>query len=83
MNASFKLSKLNLNITALDITSNGQYIVAACDNGDILCFDTSHTSKQYAVIGKISSKAFQSVQTSLKITEDSKYCFVGTRKGTH
>ena len=51
------------------------------DVGEIIIFTTKFNSKDYAVIGKISSKAFQTIQTSLKITEDSKYCFVGTRKG--
>ena len=83
MNSSFRLPKFSLNITALDISPNGQYIFAACDSGDILCFPISNnSSKEYVVIGKIASKSFQTVQTTLKVSEDSKYCFVGTRKGT-
>lgn len=75
--SSFQIPKY-LTVTSIDLCDG--YALVGCDNGEIICFHTSE-SHNYAVVGHITAKAYSNMHTIVRVTDDNRYCFVGTRKG--
>ena len=70
-------------ITSLDITSHGCYVLAGCGNGMVLLFDLTQKLKEPACVGQILAKGLHTnLLMTVKITEDSRYCFAGVTKGS-
>lgn len=70
-------------ITSLDITSHGCYVVAGCGNGMVLVFDLTQKLREPACVGQILAKGLHTnLLMTVKITEDCRYCFAGVTKGS-
>lgn len=70
-------------ITSLDITSHGCYVLAGCGNGMVLLFDLTQKLKEPACVGQILAKGLHTnLLMTVKITEDGRYCFAGVTKGS-
>jgi hypothetical protein len=63
-------------ITSLDITSHGCYVLAGCGNGMVLLFDLTQRLKEPALVGQILAKGLHTnLLMTVKITEDCRYVF--------
>ncbi len=72
-----------MDITAIDITATGCYVLVGCGNGYILLFDMSQPSQKGLLVGHIQAKGLHTnLLMTLKITEDCRYCFAGVMRGS-
>ena len=63
-------------ITSLDITSHGCYVLAGCGNGMVLLFDLTQRLTEPALVGQILAKGLHTnLLMTVKITEDCRYVF--------
>ena len=70
-------------ITSLDITSHGCYVLAGCGNGMVLLFDLTQKLREPTCVGQILAKGLHTnLLMTVKITEDCRYCFAGVTKGS-
>ncbi len=85
MNRTFCIQDLNVEVTSLDIATDGSLVVVGCSNGIILLFDPTNDSLQHGgrIIGHIRAKGLHTnLLMTAKITDDCKYCFAGVMKGS-
>jgi len=80
----FELIGLNgVEVTSLDITAHGCYVVAGLGNGMVLLFDMTQPLSEGALIGQIVAKGLHTnLLLTVKITEDCRFCFAGVTKGS-
>lgn len=74
-----------MEVTSLDITTHGCFLIAGCSNGAILLFDLSDTTDQFGgrLIGHIRAKGLHTnLLLTVKISEDCRFCFAGVMKGS-
>jgi WD40 repeat protein len=80
---SFTLDYSQIEVTSLDITSHGCYVLAGCSNGMILLYDLTSTQQQGHIIGHIFAKGLHTnLLLNVKVTEDCRFCFAGVHKGS-
>lgn len=80
---SFTLDQMNLEITSVDITAHGCYVVVGCGNGFIILYDMFRIHTKGLLIGHIQAKGLHTnLLMTVKITEDCRYCFAGVIKGS-
>jgi len=87
----------NVEVTSLDVSAHGCFVVAGCSNGQVILFDISKQTKKYAssnelstqaqpqpqLIGHIKAKGIHTnLLLSVAITEDCRFCFAGVIKGS-
>lgn len=87
LSKTFTLASPNVEITSIDITSHGEYVITGCSNGMILLFDMKSTAivhkEQGYTIGQILAKGLHTnLLMTVKITQDCRYCFAGVHKGS-
>ena len=85
MTKSFIVDHPNIEVTSLDITAHGCYVLAGCSNGSILLFDMSSTenSSHGYLVSQIQAKGLHTnLILSVKISQDSRFCFAGVHKGS-
>lgn len=85
LNRKFYLYDVNIEITSLDISSNGAHLVAGSSNGMVLLFDLSNPYSQNGgmLIGQIRAKGMHtSLLMTVRFSQDSRFCFVGVTKGS-
>ena len=79
----FSLTESNTQITSLDITAHGCYVLAGCSNGRVLLFDMTSPDDSCHLIAHIQAKGLHTnLLLSVKITEDCRFCYVGVQKGS-
>lgn len=80
----FSLSEFaNLEVTSLDITPHGCYVIAGCGNGMIILFDMTSSYQHGFVVGHIRAKGLHtSLLLSVHVSDDSRFCFAGVMKGS-
>lgn len=83
-----------LEVTSIDITSNGCYVVVGCSNGVVLLFDVSapvtqknsdgnDAGKNGLFLGQIYAKGMHtSLLVNVIISDDGNYIFAGVNKGS-
>jgi hypothetical protein len=77
------IDEANIEVTSVDITSHGCYVLVGCGNGFILLYDLSIPNKQGILVGHIRAKGLHTnLLLSVKITEDCRYCFAGVIRGS-
>lgn len=77
------IDEANIEVTSVDITSHGCYILVGCGNGFILLYDLSNPMQQGILVGHIRAKGLHTnLLLSVKITEDCRYCFAGVIRGS-
>ena len=84
LNREFTIVGLDgVEITSLDITAHGCYLLAGCGNGMVLLFDLTQSLKEPALVGQILAKGLHTnLLMTVKITEDCRFCFAGVSKGS-
>jgi hypothetical protein len=79
----FEIDLLNIEVTSVDMVAHGCYVLAGCSNGMILLFDMSSTSRSGVIIAHIRAKGLHTnLLLTVKVTEDSRFCFAGVHKGS-
>lgn len=79
----FVLDSSSIEITSLDISSIGTYVLAGCSNGMVLLYDLTSSINYGHIIGHILAKGLHTnLLLTVKITEDNRMCFCGVQKGT-
>lgn len=72
-----------VDVTSLDITPHGCYVLAGCGNGMVLLFDLTQPTHLPALVGQIVAKGLHtSLLLTVKISEDCRFCFAGVTKGS-
>ena len=70
-------------ITSLDVTAHGCYLLAGCGNGMVLLFDLTQNLSEPALVGHIMAKGLHTnLLMNVRITEDCRFCFAGVAKGS-
>eukprot|EP01039_Chlorochromonas_danica_P000051 gene51-54_t len=85
LDREFSIEQVNEEVTSIDIAPNGGFCIVACSNGAVLLFDMTNliNQKNGYLIGHIRPKGMHtSLKLTIKISEDSRFCFVGVRKGS-
>lgn len=79
----FEIDISNIEVTSMDVVAHGCYVLAGCSNGLILLFDMSSPSRSGTVVGHIRAKGLHTnLLLTVKVTEDSRFCFAGVHKGS-
>jgi len=72
-----------VDVTSLDITPHGCYVLAGCGNGMVLLFDLTQPTPLPALVGQIVAKGLHTnLLLTVKISEDCRYGFAGVNKGS-
>lgn len=80
---NFKLDESNIDVTSVDISAHGGYVLAGCSNGMIILFSTVIPDHQGVLVGHIHAKGLHTnLLLTVKITEDSRFCFGGVMNGS-
>lgn len=83
MSMEFPIHQANLEITSVDATSHGCYLLVGCGNGFILLYNLMQPSHEGLLVGHIHAKGLHTnLLMTLKITEDCRYCFAGVMRGS-
>ena len=86
LSKEFEITGYNVEVTSLDITNHGCFVLVGCSNGMILLFDMANSSRSPAggkLVGHIKAKGLHtSLLLTVKITEDCRFCFAGVTKGS-
>jgi hypothetical protein len=80
----FHIEGINgVEITSLDVTAHGCYLLAGCGNGMVLLFDLTQNLSEPALVGHIQAKGLHTnLLMNVRITEDCRFCFAGVAKGS-
>ena len=79
----FKLEESNIEVTSIDISAHGSYVVVGCSNGMIILFCTAITDHSGVLVGHIHAKGLHTnLLLTVKITEDCRFCFGGVMTGS-
>jgi len=80
---TFELEDFNVDVTSLDITAHGCFVVAGCSNGMVLLFDMNSQNNHGLLVGHIRAKGLHTnLLLLVKISEDSRFAFAGVTKGS-
>jgi len=89
LNREFELNELNADVTSLDITPHGCFVVVGCSNGMLMLFDLASASAAPAparggvLLGHIQAKGLHTnLLLTVRISEDSRFVFAGVIKGS-
>lgn len=85
LDREFLLDQTNEEVTSIDVAPHGGFCIIACSNGAILLFDITNltTQRNGYLLTHIRPKGMHtSLRLTVKISEDSRFCFVGVRKGS-
>eukprot|EP01031_Cornospumella_fuschlensis_P029063 gene29063-35077_t len=85
LDREFSLDQVNEEVTSIDIAPHGGFCIVGCSNGAVLLFDLTNTSSQrngYLLTHIISKGMHTRLIVTVKISDDSRFCFVGVRKGS-
>lgn len=85
LDREFLLDQANEEVTSIDIAPHGGFCIVACSNGAVLLFDMTNLTAQRNgyLLTHIRAKGMHtSLKLTVKISEDSRFCFVGVRKGS-
>ena len=79
----FKLDESNIEVTSVDISAHGGYVLVGCSNGMIILFSTAIPDHCGVLVGHIHAKGLHTnLLLTVKITEDSRFCFGGVMNGS-
>lgn len=79
----FEVDDLNVDVTSIDITSHGCFVIAGCSNGAVLLFDMNSPNLSGVLVGHIRAKGLHTnLLLLVKISEDSRFAFAGVSKGS-
>ena len=79
----FKLDESNIEVTSIDISPHGSYVVVGCSNGMIILFCTAILDHKGVMVGHIHAKGLHTnLLLTVKITEDCRFCFGGVMTGS-
>ena len=79
----FKLSESVSEVTSLDITPNGCYVLIGCSNGMVILFSTAIADHEGTLVGHIQAKGLHTnLLLTVKITDDGRFCFGGVVNGS-
>ena len=80
------INGFNIEVTSVDITTHGCFIVVGCSNGMILLYDTAVPSRcppDGKLIGHIKAKGLHTnLLLHVQLTDDCRFCFAGVMKGS-
>jgi hypothetical protein len=77
----FRLYDLSLDVISIDISAHGSWIIVGCSNGMIILFVTTIPDHEGILVGHIMARGGSSkVLLTVKITEDCRFCFAGTKQ---
>lgn len=84
LDREFYINELEgVEITSMDITTHGCYVLAGCGNGMVLLFDMTQPYDEPACVGHILAKGLHTnLLMTVRITEDCRFCFAGVTKGS-
>lgn len=84
LDKEFTINESNAQITSLDITSHGCYVLAGCSNGRVLLFDMTNPNQTggYHIAHIYAKGLHTNLLLYVKITEDCRFCYVGVQKGS-
>lgn len=84
LDREFYINELEgVEITSMDITPHGCYVLAGCGNGMVLLFDMTQPYEEPACVGHILAKGLHTnLLMTVRITEDCRFCFAGVTKGS-
>jgi hypothetical protein len=80
MNLAISLPELFCDISSLDAVD--EFVFLGLETGEVLCFSVSNIAVPYRKIGSLQSKSHLQMQTVVRVSEDSSFCFAGARSGT-
>ena len=79
----FKLAESVSEVTSLDITPNGCYVLIGCSNGMVILFSTAIADHEGTLVGHIQAKGLHTnLLLTVKITDDGRFCFGGVVNGS-
>ena len=79
----FKIDESNVEVTSIDISAHGGYVLVGCSNGMIILFSTAIPNHQGVLVGHIHAKGLHTnLLLTVKITEDCRFCFGGVMNGS-
>lgn len=79
----FKLAESNVEVTSIDISAHGGYLLVGCSNGMIILFSTVIFDHRGVLVGHIHAKGLHTnLLLTVKITEDCRFCFGGVMTGS-
>jgi WD40 repeat protein len=80
---TFKLDELNVDVTSIDISAHGCYVLVGCSNGIIILFSTAIPNHGGILVGHIHAKGLHTnLNLFVKVTEDCRFCFGGVSTGS-
>lgn len=83
LDRTFYTNGMNVEVTSMDITPHGSFLVAGCSNGSILLYDLTRSEDSGLIIGHITAKGLLTNLTlTVRITEECRFCFAGVQKGS-
>ncbi|RYH17805.1 hypothetical protein EON65_28115, partial [archaeon] len=85
LDREFSIDQVNEEVTSIDISPHGGFCIVGCSNGAVLLFDLTNTTSQrngYLLTHIISKGMHTRLIVTVKISDDSRFCFVGVRKGS-
>ena len=79
----FEFAEANVEVTSLDVSAHGAFLLAGCGNGLILMFDMSCPCNQGVVVGQIQAKGLHTnLLLTCQFSQDSRFIFAGVIKGS-
>ena len=79
----FVLPKDIVDVTSMDITPHGSYVLVGCGNGSVFLFDLTQPIVEPCLVGQIVAKGLHTnLLLTVKISEDCRFCFAGVSKGS-
>ena len=79
----FTLKETNIDVTSMDISAHGAYVLVGCSNGMIILYSTAIADHPGVLVGHIHAKGLHTnLLLTVKITEDCRFCFGGAMTGS-
>lgn len=79
----FVLPREIVDVTSMDITPHGCYVLVGCGNGSVFLFDLTQPIQEPCLVGQIVAKGLHTnLLMTVKISEDCRFCFAGVSKGS-
>lgn len=79
----FELDELNVDVTSMDVTCHGCYVLVGCSNGMVLLFNMASQSSTGVLLGHIKAKGLHTnLLLTVKISDDARFVFAGVMKGS-